>query len=113
MSAVLIRVAVYQDPPSWCAHALECDVAVTAPTADVALDALLKLLHAQMTHDRRHRRPPWSSCSAAPRRVWDIYSAAVTKRAPRTINKVYRESVLQIRVATAREPSPDAVVTLA
>ena len=101
MTAIPLHVAVYREPPRWCAHALECDVAVTASTAETALDALVKIIHAHVVHDQRHRRAPLSSWSAAPRRVWDAYAAAAALRAPITLTRAHPASVLQIQVAAS------------
>jgi hypothetical protein len=101
MPAVLLRVAMYAEPDhSWCAHALECDAMAIAASADTALDALTKLLYAQMVHDQRHRRAPFSTYGVAPRRIWEAFAAATATREPIVVNRGDSGSLLRIMVAS-------------
>ena len=101
MHAILIRVVVYADAGrGWCAHALDCDTVVMARHAEAAVDALIKILHAQVLHDQRHRRSPLARFAPAPRSVWEVFSAAASARQPVAVRRREGGSVLQLLVAS-------------
>lgn len=101
MPATVFRVAIFPDTErSWCARALEADVVVVAATADVALDALTKVLHTQMDHDRRQQRPVFSTFAAAPGPMWDAFAAAAAARHPIEITRNEAGNHLRMLVAT-------------
>src|SRR5687768_8393644 len=101
MDAILIRVVVFADDGGgWCAHALDCDTVVMAPHAEAAVDALIKILHAQIRHDQRHRRSPLAGFGPAPRSVWEVFSAAASARQPVAVRRHEGGSVLHLLVAS-------------
>jgi hypothetical protein len=103
MLAPLIRVALYSDLASaWHAHALERDLEVSAPSAEVALDGLLKLLHAHILYDRR--APTAAPAAPAPHPVWKRFASAAAVSAPLRVRGGDERAPFHVLVARAVTP---------
>jgi hypothetical protein len=79
MSVSRLRIVVYPDSPkSWTARSLEHDISVAGPSAEAAIDSLVRIAEAHIAFDVRHGRPPLSAFTSAPRVYWNAFARAET-----------------------------------
>jgi hypothetical protein len=72
-----LRVVIFEDMPgTWVAQALEYDIAAQGPTKEGAVEALLRILEAQVRFDCRHNREPLACFCAAPHQYWNAFARA-------------------------------------
>ena len=72
-----LRVVIFEDVPgTWVAQALEYDIAAHGPTTEGAVEALLRILEAQVRFDCRHNREPLACFCAAPHQYWNAFARA-------------------------------------
>lgn len=73
-----LRVLVFPESVRWwTARSLEHDIAASAPTAEAALDSLVKIAQAHVAYDIRHGREPLSVFAPAPRPYWSAFPAGI------------------------------------
>jgi hypothetical protein len=90
----------------WTARALEHDIAVQGPSAEGAVDALVKIVRAHVAFDVRHNRHPLSGFPPAPRLYWNAFRAATRQSPGRELDCGEVEGSPRIVMATAdRNPA--------
>lgn len=96
-----LRVLVFPETGShWTARVLDHDIAVQGRSVESAVDALIKVVRAQMAFDVRHNRAPLSAFAPAPRLYWYAFRDAARQSPPRELDTIGLDGMSRIVMVT-------------
>ena len=114
MSSDALRVLVFPETGRhWTARALDHDISVQGRSLEGAVDALIKVVHAHIAFDLRHKRAPLSAFAPAPRLYWDAFREAARQSPARELDYYGANGTSHIMMVTVeRNPAAYRLVPL-
>ena len=98
-----LKIIVFPDSlKAWTARSLEHDLAARGPTAEAAIDTLIKIAEAHIAFDTRHGRLPLSAFTSAPRLYWNAFAQA-EKSTPVEVRRPENDGTLHCVVRMVAE----------
>ena len=99
-----LRVVVFPETTkAWAARGLEHDLAAVGPTAEAAIDALLRVALAHIEFDMRHGREPLSAFCGAPRPYWHAFAGAAILARPREVTSGKEQAPLNCLITVTHQ----------